>query len=259
MYSREKRMRAIELYIKYEKSPADVIRELGYPDRKMLRKWYKIFLEEQETGVPYEKRYARVPRFSQEEQEAAVRHYLEHGRNYSRTVRALGYPNRETLRAWCKELVPDMCKKRSGSVRYVHGRKAETTAASPIRETSEEESIRAVSHKRKPMLPDKEAQSIMTAAEDTHSSGSKEELMSEIESLRKRIKKLQLERDVLKATAEIIKKDPGVSQKKLTNREKAILIGALRKDYPLKDLLECMAMSRSSFFYQRQNLLAGDK
>jgi hypothetical protein len=27
-------MRAIELYIKYEKSLADVIRELGYPDRK---------------------------------------------------------------------------------------------------------------------------------------------------------------------------------------------------------------------------------
>jgi transposase InsO family protein len=109
------------------------------------------------------------------------------------------------------------------------------------------------------MLPDKEAQSIMTAAEDTHSSGSKEELMSEIESLRKQIKKLKLERDVLKATAEIIKKDPGVGQKKLTNREKAILIGALRKDHPLKDLLECMAMSRSSFFYQRQCLLAGDK
>lgn len=31
MYSREKRMRAIELYIKYEKSPDDVIRKLGYP------------------------------------------------------------------------------------------------------------------------------------------------------------------------------------------------------------------------------------
>jgi len=32
MYSREKRMKAIELYIKYGKSTADVIRELGYPD-----------------------------------------------------------------------------------------------------------------------------------------------------------------------------------------------------------------------------------
>jgi len=54
-------MRAIELYIKYEKSPADVIRELGYPDRKMLGKWYKMYLEKQETGVPYEKKVCEGP------------------------------------------------------------------------------------------------------------------------------------------------------------------------------------------------------
>jgi len=39
--------------------------------------------------------------------------------------------------------------------------------------------------------------------------------------LRKQVKKLQLERDVLKGVAEILKKGSGVSQKKLTNREKA--------------------------------------
>jgi len=99
----------------------------------------------------------------------------------------------------------------------------------------------------------------MSEAKDKHASGSKEELISKIKSLRKQVKRLQLERDVLKKTAEILKKGPGVGQKKLTNREKTILIGALRKDHPLKDLLECMTMSRSSFFYQRQCLLAGDK
>lgn len=51
MYSREKRMKAIELYIKYGKSAADVIRELGYPDRKTLPKWYRIYLEEQKTEI----------------------------------------------------------------------------------------------------------------------------------------------------------------------------------------------------------------
>lgn len=99
----------------------------------------------------------------------------------------------------------------------------------------------------------------MSEAKDKHASGSKEELISKIKSLRKQVKKLQLERDVLKGVAEIIKKAPGVGQKKLTNREKAILIGPLRKDHPLKDLLEYMTTSRSSFFYQRQCLLAGDK
>ena len=51
MYSIEKRMKAIELYIKYDRCAADVIRKLGYPDRKTLRNWYKAYLEEQETGV----------------------------------------------------------------------------------------------------------------------------------------------------------------------------------------------------------------
>ena len=51
MYSREKRMKAIELFIRYDQSAAAVIHELGYPDRKMLAKWYKAYLEEQESGV----------------------------------------------------------------------------------------------------------------------------------------------------------------------------------------------------------------
>lgn len=34
MYSYEERMKAIELYIKYDQCATDTIRELGYPDRK---------------------------------------------------------------------------------------------------------------------------------------------------------------------------------------------------------------------------------
>ncbi len=51
MYSREERMKAIELYIKYDRCAADVTRELGYPDRKSLVSWYEAYLEEQETGI----------------------------------------------------------------------------------------------------------------------------------------------------------------------------------------------------------------
>ena len=51
MYSREERMKAVELYIKYDKSAAAAIRELGYPDRHTLRSWYEFYLKEQETGI----------------------------------------------------------------------------------------------------------------------------------------------------------------------------------------------------------------
>ena len=35
-YSKEQRDRAVDLYVRYERCAADVIRELGYPSRGML-------------------------------------------------------------------------------------------------------------------------------------------------------------------------------------------------------------------------------
>jgi len=48
---------------------------------------------------------------------------------------------------------------------------------------------------------------------------------------------------------EIVKKDPGVDLKSMTNKEKVILVDALRNDYPLNALLTCLEMARSSYFY----------
>jgi putative transposase len=42
------------------------------------------------------------------------------------------------------------------------------------------------------------------------------------------------------------------SQRDLTNREKAILIDALRTKYPLNDLLETTGLSKSSYYYQKE-------
>ena len=88
MYSKEEREKAISLYIKYDKCVADVIHKLGYPDRKTLISWYKIFLE---TGL-FWKQYSQCPKFTLEQKKAAVRYYLGHGCNFSQTVRMLGYP-----------------------------------------------------------------------------------------------------------------------------------------------------------------------
>ena len=41
MYSREERLQAIELFIKYDRSAAAVIHELGYPSRRQLPQWYE--------------------------------------------------------------------------------------------------------------------------------------------------------------------------------------------------------------------------
>ena len=43
MYTLEERQRAVDLYLKYGRKASIVIRELGYPDRKMLPKWVREF------------------------------------------------------------------------------------------------------------------------------------------------------------------------------------------------------------------------
>jgi len=54
--------------------------------------------------------YSRKPKCTKEQGLVAVRHYLEHGRNYSYTVRTLGYPSRTELANWLRELAPARCR-----------------------------------------------------------------------------------------------------------------------------------------------------
>jgi putative transposase len=68
-----------------------------------------------------------------------------------------------------------------------------------------------------------------------------------------------MELDILEKAVEIIKKDLGIGQKELTNREKAILIDALRTKYPLNDLLEMTDLPKSSYFYQKEFQKRPDK
>ena len=70
-YSKEQRDRAVDLYVRYERCAADVIRELGYPSRGMLPVWYRERLEEERTGVP-SRRGERYRRHTDEQKRAAV-------------------------------------------------------------------------------------------------------------------------------------------------------------------------------------------
>ena len=129
-YSREQRDRAVDLYVKYERCAADVIRELGYPSKGALLSWYADRLEEERTGVP-SRRGERYRRYSDEQKRAAVDHYLEYGRRPGRTMRMLGYPkSKELLMAWIDELAPGQRKLRHGPVPEKLKRKAVVAVAS---------------------------------------------------------------------------------------------------------------------------------
>ena len=49
---------------------------------------------------------------------------------------------------------------------------------------------------------------------------------------------MQMEIDLLKATIDVLKKDPGVNLERLKNSEKTVVIDAVRAKYALSDLLQ---------------------
>ncbi|MGI6019764.1 MAG: hypothetical protein ACOX8M_13435, partial [Marvinbryantia sp.] len=73
MYSYDDRIRAVRLYIQYDKSAAAVIRELGYPERKTLRYWNEEYLRN--NGL--KKKSVRSPKYSGAQKE--VRGKALHG------------------------------------------------------------------------------------------------------------------------------------------------------------------------------------
>ena len=101
MYSYEERLKAVQLYIKYDKSYASVFRNLGYPPSPhSLKLWYK---EYEQTGDLH-KSYISTSKYNDEQREAAVQYFIEHGRSKSRTGMALGYPTRQQLTEWINKI-----------------------------------------------------------------------------------------------------------------------------------------------------------
>lgn len=87
----------------------------------------------------------------------------------------------------------------------------------------------------------------------------KEKLQEEIASLRSELRRLQLEHDLLQKAGELLKKGLGVDLQLLGNREKTLLVDALKSQYPLAELCICLDLARSSYFYHRARLQMGDK
>lgn len=87
----------------------------------------------------------------------------------------------------------------------------------------------------------------------------REELERQVEILRHEVRKLRLEQDLLNKANKLLKKGLGVDLQLLSNREKTLLIDALREHYGLPELLAQLSLARSSYFYHRARAAIGDK
>ena len=94
-----------------------------------------------------------------------------------------------------------------------------------------------------------------TLTEGSSSRSSIPELMQ----LQDQIRNMQMEIDILKETINVLKKDPGIDQTALKNREKVVIIDALKNKYSLPDLLKRLELSKSSYYYQEASMKKPDK
>jgi len=81
----------------------------------------------------------------------------------------------------------------------------------------------------------------------------------DIEALKAQMYEMQMEIDILKETINVLKKDPGVNREALSNREKAVIVDALKNKYSLPKLHKHLHLSRSSYYYQSKVLKSEDK
>ena len=99
----------------------------------------------------------------------------------------------------------------------------------------------------------------MKRQHDAPASSDRPELEQQLETLQRDIRRLQLEKDVLKKANELLKKELGIDRQNLTNREKTQLVDALRPTYAVTELLCEVGLPRSSYFYHRARLQVADK
>lgn len=266
MYSYDDRVRAVKLYIKLDKRIAATITQLGYPTKNALKTWYREYEQRQDVSKGYVR---SKQKYSEAQKKLAVDHYLDHDRCIAGTIKALGYPSRGLLTRWIDELSPETRKRLvSKGIRAVHSEAFKNAAVIDLcmRQTSAQVSAhqlgvdRTTLYNWKNKLLGPEAPASMAHKNDRPSpSPNRAELEGTIESLKRDIHKLQLEHDLLKKAAELLKKDLGINLVLLTNREKTLVVDALRQTYALPELLAKLDLARSSYFYHRARLLGPDK
>ena len=68
-----------------------------------------------------------------------------------------------------------------------------------------------------------------------------------MEALRRRVEELELENALMREVVEVVKKDPGADLRRLSNREKTMLIDRLRPRYSLRSMACLLRIAPSCF------------
>ncbi len=268
MYSYEERIRAVKLYIKFGGRLGSTIRKLGYPTKNSLISWYREYQREQDLQLGYSRTSGK---YSAEQKQLAIQHYLDHDQCIASTLRALGYPCRDLLTKWIDDLHPQRRRRMVGRAPNVQ-HSTETKNAAVVERCTRTtnaltiaESVgvcRPTLYNWKNQLLGREASASMERRKNSQTAPKPKDLTDleqQVALLERDIRRLQLEHDLLKKANELLKKGLGVAPQLLSNREKTLLVDALKDSYTLAELLAELDLARSSYFYHCARLKSPDK
>ena len=87
-FTEKEKIRAVELYFKYVKKSASVVGELNYPSKRNQQRWSRSW----EAGSRAKESIRHKPRYSDEQKQVVVEHYLNHACCLKFTSTTQGYP-----------------------------------------------------------------------------------------------------------------------------------------------------------------------
>lgn len=203
--------------------------------------------------------------YTREEIEKALLLY-DQTESVTKVVRKLGYPGRTVMYTWIKgrDNIDELASKRRGpKTGYKnHYASTDTKILAVKRVLEDNEDINDVAKEIGfhpvtvrvwiNMYLKEGAASLVNTRNKIKEPVNHNIESEEAETLQAQIEDLRMEVDILKETIEVIKKDPCVDQRALTNSEKAVIVGALRGKYSLPRLLEWLDIPRSSYYYQKK-------
>ena len=201
--------------------------------------------------------------FSDEDRRRAVDLYFTQGMTIRKVVARLGYPSEGALANWVRS---DPRYERAGKRSYtleckVRAARRALAGESPTA-VARDVGCRATSVCQWARLYESEGTLGLMSARNAPTPATPGDGMEACgeDELRARLEALRLENAVLRETIKVLKVDgPRHDPAELTNRERTRVVDALGDEFGLDGVLGSMGLARSTYYYQRAVIKAGDK
>lgn len=246
MYKLKQIEEALELLDRYDGQLSKAARELGI-NRRTLQSWR----DKRKRKEPLLKaNRASWSKWTEEQKQQAIEYYFNHGESVTKACRKLGFPTVSTLKLWVRQDKRWKSKHKTHKKHTILSHDEKERAIidlvardSPAKIIADKYNVDRVSLYQW----QKESTGEPMARKEKKT---KEELELEIGNLEKEKAKLELENKILKKANEILKKEMGAGYSLLSNKEKTLVVSALKDSYKIRELLKSIGLKKSTYYYE---------